>query len=107
MNNEEVKCAQYLDEHAKIDCWVRNLDKRPLDSFWLQTSTDRFYPDFVCRLTDGRYLAVEYKSERDFSNDDSDEKRNIGSLWAKRSNGCCLFVMTNGPEFKIIDALIK
>lgn len=107
MNNEEVQCAQYLDGHAKIDCWVRNLDKRPLDSFWLQTSTDRFYPDFVCRLTDGRFLAVEHKSQRDFSNDDSDEKRTIGSLWAKRSNGCCLFVMTNGPDFEIIGDLIK
>jgi len=107
MNNEEVKCAQYLDTHPRIDCWVRNLEKRPLDSFWLQTSTDRFYPDFVCKLTDGRLLAVEYKSTRDFSNDDSKEKRDIGEVWAKRSKGKCLFIMTDGKNFNVIDDLLK
>lgn len=49
MNNEEVECAQILDSHPMVDCWVRNLERRPLDSFWLQTSTDKFYPDFVCK----------------------------------------------------------
>jgi len=31
-------------------------------SFWLQTSTDKFYPDFVCKLKDGRVVVVEYKA---------------------------------------------
>ena len=32
-------------------------------SFWLPTSSDYFYPDFMCELVDGRLLAVEYKGE--------------------------------------------
>jgi hypothetical protein len=29
--------------------------------FRLLKCTDRFYPDFVCELIDGRFLVVEYK----------------------------------------------
>ena len=31
-------------------------------SFRLPTATDKFYPDFVAQLADGRLLVVEYKS---------------------------------------------
>ena len=34
---------------------------RQPNSFWLQTSSDKFYPDFVALLNDGRVLVVEYK----------------------------------------------
>jgi hypothetical protein len=44
-----------LDEVA---CWVRNLDSQPTHSFWPQTSTDHFNPDFVCKLHDSCTLAV-------------------------------------------------
>ena len=40
--------------------WVRNLALKAT-SFRLQTATDRFYPDFVCQLKDGRVLVVEYR----------------------------------------------
>jgi len=42
--------------------------RSPQHSFWLQTSTDRFYPDFVCKLRDGRILGVEYKGHDRWSN---------------------------------------
>ncbi len=58
---EEFECAQFIDGLDEIDFWVRNPVRRPGRSFWLQTSTDKFYPDFVCKLKDGRTAVVEYK----------------------------------------------
>lgn len=99
---EEFECAKFIDALPEVKFWVRNLERRPSYSFWLQTSTDRFYPDFVCLLNDGRYLVVEYKGEDRWSNDDSKEKRDIGGLWAARSDGTCLFVMPKGKDFTAI-----
>ena len=96
---EEFECARYIAEMDEVDCWVRNLDKDPQRNFWLQTSTDRFYPDFVAKLKDGRNLVVESKGEHLWSNDDSKEKRAIGELWAERSGGRCLFVMPKGKDW--------
>ncbi len=95
---EEFRCARFLDALAPVKFWVRNLERQPRFSFWLQTSSDRFYPDFICRLQDGRVGVVEYKNEKDWSNDDNREKRDLGSLWAERSEGRCLFLMPRGPE---------
>ena len=95
-DGEEFECAEYLaNQCPEVETWIRNVEKKP-GAFSLQTSTDRFYPDFVCRLTKGRILAVEHKSATSYSNDDSVEKRTLGELWAKASNGKCLFVMTAG-----------
>ena len=71
-------------------------------SFWLQTASDRFYPDFLSLLEDDRVLALEYKGEHLWSNDDSKEKRAVGELWAERSKGKCLFVMTRGKNWSMI-----
>ena len=79
----------------------------PESSFWLQTSTDKFYPDFVALLTDGRFLVVEYKGEHLWSNDDSKEKRAVGALWADRSGGRCLFIMPKGKDFALIRGLVS
>jgi len=70
---EEFLCAQTLDQMDEVEFWVRNLERQEKFSFWLQTSTDKFYPDFVCKLKDGRYLVVEYKGADRWSNDDSKE----------------------------------
>ena len=75
-------------------------------AFWLQTSSDRFYPDFVAQLTEGRWLVVEFKGEHLWSNDDSKEKRAVGELWADRSNGRCIFVMPKGMAWATIEAAI-
>jgi type III restriction enzyme len=99
---EELSCAITLDRMPEVDLWVRNLAKRVDTSFWLPTSTDRFYPDFVARLNDGRILAVEYKGEHLWSADDAKEKRVVGDLWAQRSHGTCLFVMPKGPDWEAI-----
>jgi len=99
---EELECAVFLDSMEELKFWVRNLERRRNHSFWLQTSTDKFYPDFVCLLHDGRYLVVEYKGADRWSDDDSKEKRIIGEIWELRSNGKCLFVMPKGKDFNAI-----
>jgi type III restriction enzyme len=104
---EEFLCAQFIDQMEEVDFWVRNLDRQPALSFWLQTATDKFYPDFVCKLRDGRYLVVEYKGADRWSNDDSKEKRRLGELWALRSNGACLFVMPKGNEWDAVRKIVK
>ena len=99
---EEFRCAQFIDTLPEVKFWVRNLERQSQFSFWLQTSTDKFYPDFVCLLTDGRYLVVESKGEHLWSADDAKEKREIGELWEKRSGGKCLFIMPKGTNFDVI-----
>lgn len=89
---EEFSCAQVIDSMGSVEFWVRNLEKRD-DAFWLPLAGRRFFPDFVCKLQDGRILVVEYKGEVYKSNDDSGEKRQIGKLWADKSEGKCLFIM--------------
>ena len=85
---------------------MRNVERKP-SSFSLQTATDRFYPDFICKLDDGRVLAVEYKNSRDWELPDSIEKRRLGTLWEKRSGGKCLFVMPRGKDFEAIKAKLS
>ena len=81
-----------LDEHRQVRHWVRNVAQQAEFSFWLPTSTDYFYPDFVCELTDGRVFVVEYKGAF-LDNADTAEKQRIGDLWARTSAGKCLFLM--------------
>ena len=89
---EEFRCAQAIDTHPKVKQWVRNIERQEKFSFWLPTSTDYFYPDFVAELDDGRVLAVEYKGEPYKTNDDSREKQQVGHRWEQSSNGRCLFL---------------
>lgn len=95
---EETACAIEIDSLAEVKFWVRNLERQPLKSFWLPTSTDRFYPDFVVSLNDGRMLVVEYKGGDRYSNDDSREKRDIGKVWASLSRGRCCFAMITDAQ---------
>ena len=84
---EEFECARLIDTLPQVTHWIRNLATRPQTSFWLPTSTDRFYPDFVAQLQDGRILVIEYKGAHLVDTQDTKEKKNIGELWAAKSNG--------------------
>jgi type III restriction enzyme len=106
LNGEEEECAQYLDKLEEVEYWVRNLERRRNDSFSLLTATDRFYPDFVVKLKDGRTLVVEYKGEHLWGSPDSTEKKNLGELWAKRSGDKCLFVMPKGKDWRAIESVV-
>jgi len=101
MNGEEAECAAFIDGLEEVEYWVRNLEREDY-SFWMPTSTDKFYPDFVVQLKDGRILVVEYKGADRWSDDDSKEKRLIGEVWEKRSSGRCLFIMPKGKDWKAI-----
>lgn len=91
---EEVKCALVLDTLPGLKYWVRNVSRHP-HSFSLPTSTDKFYPDFVAVMEDGRLLVVEYKGKDRTPEEsrDSREKELIGQQWAKASCGKGVFIM--------------
>ena len=97
-SGEEFECAKLLDAAPQVKFWIRNLAQRPETSFWLQTSTDRFYPDFVAMLQDGRILALEYKGEHLADTADTLEKTNVGALWASKSAGKGLFLMAQKQD---------
>ena len=90
---EEELCAFAIDSLPELKHWTRNVSQHP-NAFHLPTATDRFYPDFVAVMEDGRILVVEYKG-RDRSPEesrDSREKDMVGRLWARSSRGRAVFV---------------
>ena len=91
-NGEEVRCAQVIDSLPQVTYWIRNVARHP-ESFWLPTATDKFYPDFVARLADDRLLVVEYKGAHIAEGSDTAEKRTIGELWQRKSDGQGLFIV--------------
>ena len=91
-DGEEMQCAQVIDSLAAVKYWIRNVARHP-NSFWLPTATDKFYPDFVALLNDGRLLVVEYKGAHIAEGSDTAEKRTIGALWERESNGKGLFMV--------------
>ena len=102
-DGEEVQCAQALDSLPGVKYWIRNVARHP-ESFWLPTATDKFYPDFVAMLNDGRLLVVEYKGAHIADGADTAEKRTIGELWQQKSNGRGLFSLVeksvNGKDMR-------
>src|SRR5690606_16841216 len=91
-NGEEFQCAQAIDSLPGLKFLIRNVARHPI-SFWLPTATDKFYPDFVAQLDDGRLLVVEYKGAHIADGPDTAEKRIIGQLWERKSGGKGLFVV--------------
>lgn len=107
---EEFRCAVALDDHPLVKHWVRNI-VRGAHSYWLPTSTDRFYPDFVAELTDGRRLVLEYKGAHLANDPDTLEKANIGARLAEVSTGDVVFWMaerSNAADFAArLDAVLR
>ena len=91
-DGEEFQCAQAVDSLPDVKYWLRNVARHP-KSFWLPTATDKFYPDFVALLNDGRLLVVEYKGAHIAEGSDTAEKRTVGALWERESDGRCLFLV--------------
>ena len=104
---EEYDCSRAIAHLDGVEFWVRNLEGEPESSFWIQTSSDKFYPDFVCQLKNGKFLVVEYKGAFLAENADSREKERLGQLWEAQSLGQCIFRMIKGPGelSKISDAV--
>lgn len=95
---EEFLCAQAIDQLDEVEFWVRNLVDK--SQFWMPTSRQRTYPDFVARLKDGRLLIVEYKGGDRYSADSEKEKRMIGELWATKSKGKGIYLMAQLKDEK-------
>ncbi len=90
---EEFECARAIDSLPQVKHWIRNLVRRDHGSFWLPLAHNKFYPDFIVELNDGRMLVIEYKGDAYATNDDSKEKNLIGELWAKHGGDNALFLM--------------
>ena len=103
---EEFLCAQYLDNLDEVEFWIRNLPNKP-GAVRFQTPTGSFYPDFVCKLKDGRIAVIEYKGGDRISNEDSKTKLAIGTAWQDRSKGRCLFLMPTNRDFPSIREAFK
>jgi type III restriction enzyme len=99
LNNEEVECAQKLDELDSIEWWVRNSERKPT-SFCLPLAKGYYYPDFLAKLTNGTLLAIEYKGKHLAEYDK--EKRQIGELWARRSEGKCRFAWVVDKDWQVL-----
>lgn len=107
-SGEEFACACWLDQQAvkgKIEFWVRNLVRKEGSSFYLQKGDGRFYPDFVCKLPDGKILIVEYKGADKW--EAAKDDRQIGELWADLSGGQCKFIMIKDKRFDLIESLLS
>ena len=89
---KEEPCAQAIDALPEVRHWVRNVARHP-QAFWLPLAGGCFYPDFVAELTDGRLMAIEYKGAPHAGSADTNEKRLVGTLWADRGEGACVFAM--------------
>lgn len=99
-SKEEYQCACWLDRQPTVDFWVRNLVGKNGASFFLQTAEKKFYPDFVCKLKDGRVLVVEYKGADRWKAAEQD--RLMGELWAELSGGRCAFAMVTDKHWEWI-----
>jgi type III restriction enzyme len=98
-DGEEFECAELIaNQLTGVVWWLRNVEKKP-GSFWLQTSSDRFYPDFIIKMNSGLVLAVEYKGAHIADTYDTREKEMIGKLWAARSGGKCGFIMVKNKNW--------
>jgi superfamily II DNA or RNA helicase len=103
-SGEEFECAVHLDRMSEVQYWIRNVE-RQIHSFWLQLPTNKFYPDFIAKLQDGRILVVEYKGGHLY--EEAETKRRIGDFWAEVSDGQCLFCMPTDRGFDLIDRTVR
>ena len=107
MNPEEIRCAQLIDANKNVATWIRNIDSSSAYSFWLPKHDGKFYPDFVVKLTDGTYAAVEYKGEHLASNDDTEEKNLVGELWEKNQGGKFLMATLHDDRGRSLETQLR
>ncbi len=71
---------------------VRNLSYESAGGFSLPLSPRRFFPDFIAEFIDGRLAIIEYKGKHRAALTEELHKKEVGELWAERSEGKCVFV---------------
>lgn len=106
-SGEEFECAEFIANSLDgVEWWVRNVETKPT-SFWLQTASDKFYPDFVVKMKTGIIAAVEYKGSHIADGRDSEEKKRVGELWARRSGGRCRFAWVEKKNWQAITDAVR
>lgn len=104
---EEFDCAEYIaNQLPGVAWWIRNVERKPT-SFWLQTASDRFYPDFLIGSENGGVIAAEYKGSHIADTDDSREKKRIGELWERRGRNCAFAWVERRDWSAISNALVR
>ncbi len=107
MNEEEIECAKAIDRNSDIDYWIRNLEKDPKHAFWLPTSENKFFPDFIAKLKDGRIFVIEYKGAHLLNKEDTKAKAAIGEVWAKESGNLFLLADKNMDLYHELEVMIN
>lgn len=106
-SDEELRCAQLIDANKNVATWIRNVAGEPRYSFWLPTHKGKFYPDFVVKLTDGSYAAIEYKGAHLADGADTEEKKLVGELWQRKRGGKFLLATWRDDKGRDLAAQIK
>ena len=106
-SDEELHCAQLIDGNKNVATWIRNVAGEPFYSFWLPTHKGKFYPDFVVKLTDGNYAAIEYKGAHLADSSDTEAKKLIGELWQRKHGGKFLLATRRDDRGRDLAAQIK
>lgn len=82
---EEMQCAFALDGNPDVEVWIRNVVGHK-DSFSLmRPNGNRYFPDFIAKLKDGRIFVIEYKGAGGADRDDTREKALISHVWANKT----------------------
>jgi type III restriction enzyme len=105
-DGEEHECAVHIDRLPEVKSWARNTSQQP-NSFWIQSAPNKFYPDFLCQLKDGRSVVVEYKGADRAQNAEEQNKKTVGELWADRSGGTCLFAWVENRNYTEIERVVR
>jgi len=107
MNPEEVRCAEAIDRLEQVEHWARNIEGHPRHSFWLPTSSHKFYPDFVAELKDKRLFVVEYKGKHIKTSDETKEKEAVGKAWAKASGNLFLMAFERDKDGRDVEKQLR
>jgi type III restriction enzyme len=107
MNGEETECAIRIDGHENVRRWLRNAERATQGGFSLPKSPGRFYPDFIVELNDGRIVLVEYKNSKLASHPDEQQKKDIGELWAMRSESGHRFGWIVDKEWNALTSVLE
>lgn len=82
---EEYEVALYIDKMPNVTTWIRNIDSDTINSFWIQTATGKFYPDFIINFDNGKTVVAEYKGKV-YIPEYEITKKPIGNVWGTLSN---------------------
>lgn len=108
LNKEEQNFVERLDLDtlSNIKFWVRNREK--IDPFYIQGwKKGKFYPDFIAVTDTGNIIALEWKGEDRISNEDTQYKEQIASIWQKLGNGKLHFFLVHNQNIEEILNQIK